>query len=111
MLFVSRFWEQAAGILETAASGDSESDIAIVVDPQNCLRIMYGSGWNIQALDREFQASAAYTITRTSQAVMVEAQSGSERCMLRKSTGTNPLAILANSVPHHLVSRSQLLLQ
>jgi hypothetical protein len=115
--FVSKFWEDAAGILETAAgaeSGDS-SDLAIVVDGQNCLRIVYGSGWNVEALQREYQASAAYTITRNSGAVTVEAQSGAERCTLRKQVGAHPLAFLGSGIPRHLVcavpSRAPLQLQ
>ena len=113
MVLVSRFWEDAAGILETAAiaSTGAGSDLAIVIDGQNCLRMVYGSDWTVEALQREYQASSAYTVKRSAGTVTVEGQSGAERCTLRKSlAATNPLAVLSSGVPHHLVVGSPLLL-
>jgi hypothetical protein len=112
MVLVSRFWEDAAGILETAAvaSTGAGSDLAIVIDGQNCLRMVYGSDWTIEALQREYQASSAYTVKRSAGTVTVEGQSGAERCTLRKSLPVNHLAVLGSGVPHHLVVGSPLLL-
>lgn len=109
MVVVSRLWEDAAGVLETAFKGPvgPESDLAILVDGQNCLRIVYGSEWNIDALQREYGASTAYTVRRSAASVTVEAQSGAERCTMRRSTGIHPLAILGSAVPHHLIATAR----
>jgi hypothetical protein len=102
---VNRFFEDAAGILETASASreDEPSDIAILIDTSNHMRIVDACGWELNALRREYQASIAYSVKRTAHTVVVEAQQGSEHCTFKKTLGGNPLASLLGGVAHHLV--------
>lgn len=112
MYGVNRLWEDAAGILETASAVREEdgSEFAILVDPQNNVRIVDASGWQLDALRREYQASTAYCVKRNAAAVVVEAQSGSDHCTLRKTLKENPLAALRTNIPYHLVHSQRALL-
>ena len=111
---MNRFWEDAASILETASAvPDGEhSDIAILIDDRKGLRIVDSSGWGLDALRREYQVSTAYSVKRTGDAVVVEAQSGSEQCTLKRNL--NSRAAMANlmggMIPHHLVRPERALL-
>lgn len=111
---MGRIWEDAAGILETAsAAGASESsDIAILIDYQNGLRIVDASGWELDALRREYRAAAAYSVKRTSQSVVVEAQDGQTQCTLKKSIGGQlPFGMLGGGIPaQHLIRPERVLL-
>lgn len=107
-----RIWEDAAGILETASAvGQSESsDIAILVDYQNGLRIVEASGWQLDALRREYHAAAAYSVKRTGQSVVVEAQDGQSQCTLKRSiSGQLPFSAM-NGIPQHLIRPERMLL-
>jgi hypothetical protein len=106
---VRRIWEDAAGILETASSAanTSQSDLGILIDERNGLRIVNASGWGIDALRREYRATTAYTVTRTGGAVVVEGQSGSDHCILKqRNYGTNPLSTLLGSISHHVSAKA-----
>ncbi|MBV9267794.1 MAG: hypothetical protein JO061_16615 [Acidobacteriaceae bacterium] len=102
---MNRFWEDAASIFETATAvrDGADSEIAILVDARNGLRIVDAAGWGLDALRREYQASTAYTVKRSGGSVTVEAQNGSDRCMLKKTSTGNALPNLLGGIPHHLV--------
>lgn len=109
---MSRIWQDAASILETAsASGAGESsDFAILIDHQNGLRMVNAAGWQLDALCREYQASAAFAVKRTACAVVVEAQDGENRCVLTKSTsGQLPFSAM-HGLPQHLIRPERVLL-
>jgi hypothetical protein len=112
MGIVERFWEDAAGILETASAvrENDRSEIAILIDAQQQLRIVDAAGWQIDALRREYQAKAAYTVKRDRASVVVEAQNSTERATLKKLLTENPLANLPGNIPYHLVRPGQALL-
>ncbi len=109
---MNRFWEEAASILETAAAAGTESrtDIGIIIDRANGLRIIDASGWNTEALRREYAATSVFTVKRSCNGVTVEAQNGSERARLSKSLPGNPLASLMQTIPHHLVTPTRALI-
>ena len=110
---MGRIWEDAASILETAsaAAGQPESsDIAILIDYQNGLRIVNAGGWQLDALRREYQAAAAYTVKRTSQSVVVEAQDGQSQCTLKKSIGGQLPFSFMSGIPQHLIRPERVLL-
>jgi hypothetical protein len=109
---VNRIWEDAAGILETASAvpENGRSEIAILIDERNSLRIVDASGWGLDALRREYQASTAYTVKRTSSAVVVEGGSDSDHCTLKKTLNRSALTNLMGSIPHHLVRPERMLL-
>jgi hypothetical protein len=109
---VGRIWEDAASILETAsAAGQNEpSDIAILIDRQNGMRIVNADGWQLDALCREYQAAAAYTVKRTSRSVVVEAQDGQTQCVLKKSIGGQLPFSAMSGIPQHLIRPDRVLL-
>ena len=109
---MNRFWEDAANIFETASAvregGDSE--IAILIDDQKSLRIVDAAGWGLDALRREYQVSTAYTVKRSANSVVVEAENGSEHCTLKKNLGGSLLQNLMGGIPHHLIHPERMLL-
>jgi hypothetical protein len=109
---VGRIWEDAASILETASAagqGDS-SDIAILIDYQNGLRIVNADGWQLDALRREYHAAAAYSVKRTAQSVTVEAQDGQSQCTLKKALGGQLPFSSTYGIPQHLIRPERMLL-
>lgn len=109
---VNRFWQDAAGIFETASAvtDGSASNLAILVDERNGLRIVDAEGWGLDALRREYSVATAYTVKRTGSAVVVEAQNASETCTFKKSLSGASLTNLGGSIPYHLVWATQPLL-
>ena len=112
MKAVNRVWEDAASIFETAAAaaGGDPSEIAILVDDRQSLRIVDARGWGLDALRREYQAGAAYVVKRTSTSVVVEGSSGSDHCTFSKALPTKMLTNLGGLIPHHLIHSEQRLL-
>jgi hypothetical protein len=112
MRLVTGIWQDALNILETASAiQDGErSEIAILIDDRNGMRIVDACGWQLDALRREYSAKAAYTVKRSSGSVVVEAQSGADHCTLTKKIAANPLAVMARSIPYHLIRSGQSLL-
>ena len=100
---MSRLWEDAAGILETASVQQEPegSDFAILVDRQNGIRIVDAAGWRLDALQREYQAETAFLVKRTLTSVRVEAQSGPYLCKLETTLSAGTLAALTGGVAHH----------
>jgi hypothetical protein len=109
---VGRIWEDAASILETASAAgqDESSDIAILIDSQNALRIVDAGGWQLDALRREYQAAAAYSVKRTAQSVVVEAQDGQSQCTLKKALGGQLPFSAMSGIPQHLIRPERMLL-
>ncbi len=112
---MGQIWKDAASILETAsaaAAGQSDSsNIAILIDHQNGLRIVNADGWQLDALRREYHAAAAYTVKRTAQSVVVEGQDGQTHCTLKQSIGGSQLPFSAmNGIPQHLIRPERMLL-
>lgn len=101
---MSRFWDDAASIFETAtAVRDSEaSDIAILVTENQSLRVVDAKGWGLDALRREYSASTAYTVKRAAGSVVVEAANGIERCTMQKRMSAAAQTNLLGALPYHL---------
>jgi hypothetical protein len=112
MRFVNGIWQDALNILETASAiqDGGHSEIAILIDDRNGMRIVDACGWQLDALRREYSAKTAYTVKRTGASVVVEAQSGADHCTLTKNITANPLASMARSIPYHLIRSDQHLL-
>jgi hypothetical protein len=102
---VSRFWQDAASIFETATAvaDGSPSHIAILMDERNGLRIVESSGWALDALRREYNADTAYSVQRTANSVVVQANNGTESCTLKRNLSNAALTNLGGSIPFHLV--------
>jgi hypothetical protein len=99
-------------ILETASAAREAgpSEIAILIDDRNGMRIVDAAGWQLDALQREYSAKTAYTVKRTSGSVVVEASRGADQFTLKKNLARNPLAAMTTNIPHHLVRPQQALL-
>jgi len=102
---VNRIWEDAVGILETASAqfDNLQPDFAILIDDRNGLRMIDGSGWQLEALQTEYRATTAFLVKRTPSSVSVQAQSGSDSCCLQRSTVATTLAGLTGGIVHHQV--------
>jgi hypothetical protein len=102
---VNRIWEDAVGILETASGqwDNSQPDLAILIDERNGLRMIDGSGWQLEALRTEYRAATAFLVKRTPSTVSVQAQSGSDSCRLQRSTTAATLAGLTGGIAHYRV--------
>jgi len=109
---MSRLWEDAVGILETASVQQEPdgSDFAILVDHQNGIRIVDAAGWRLDALQTEYQAGTAFLVKRTLTSVRVEAQSGPYRCNLETTLSAGALGALTGGVAHHQIRQESLLL-
>jgi len=108
---MSRLWEDAVGILETASVQQEPvgPDFAILVDSRKGLRIVDAAGWRLDAIQTEYQAGTAFLVKRTSTSVQVEAQSGLDRCSLRTTLSSGALAALTGGIAHHLIHPCALL--
>jgi hypothetical protein len=102
---VSRFWQDAASIFETATAvaDASPSHIAILMDERNGLRIVDSAGWTLDALRREYQVQTAYSVQRTGGSVVVQADNGAESCTMKRNLSNSALTNLGGVIPHHLI--------
>lgn len=102
---MGRIWEDAASILEAAsAAGPGEtSDIVILIDRQNGIRIVNAGGRELDALYREYQAASAYSVKRTARSVEVEARDGENRCVLKRAIGGELPFGAVGGIPQHLI--------
>ena len=108
MTNVNRFWQDAAGVFETATAvaDGSVTHLAILVDERNGLRIMDSSGWTLDALRREYNPTAAYTVTRTGSSVLVEGRNATESCSFQKISPQHLLRSRSGVIPNHLLQTS-----
>jgi hypothetical protein len=84
--FVSRFLKDAEEILE-AAGMSAEPEISILIHGRGGIHLVTGKGdWPLESLLAESGAAAAYRVSRRGGQVLVEGQSQSESCLLRKRT-------------------------
>lgn len=109
---MTEIWKDAVSILETASAvrGGDSSEIAILLDERQGMRIVDAAGWQLDALKREYNATTAFTVKRNTASVVVEASSGCDQYTLKKNLLTNPLAGMAHGVPKHLIQPEQFLL-
>src|SRR5947207_6452399 len=78
---VSRFWQDAMQILETARQG-AETNVGILVDHTGGIRIVDSAGWNPDSMQAHYGARTVYQITRSPRGVRVAGKCGGESCLL-----------------------------
>jgi hypothetical protein len=82
---VDRFLADARGILETAFAAEGpESELTILVDEEDSIRILETAGVPLAALQQELGARTAFRVKRTPSMVQVEGRSGSQSCLLQQ---------------------------
>ncbi len=109
---MSQIWQDAANLLRTAAAsvpGES-SRVALLLDAQNGLRIVDAGGWALDALQREYGARTAFTVTRRDGTVVVEGQTDTEKCRLSQMSRPQLSIRSVHGIPHHLIATPQPLL-
>jgi hypothetical protein len=81
---VSRFFETAREIVETAESAASSglpvSDVTILMGHNGSLHFISDCDWPLDSLVRERGAEMAYRVKKDSRGVRVEGQAGSQSC-------------------------------
>ncbi len=96
---VSRFFEQAASLLEAAEtaaeSGQPTSDWTIVVAREGGIRMLAGgSDWSLEALEQEHAARMVYRICRQRGAIRVEGRAGARTCLFQAAKPNGAARIL-----------------
>lgn len=88
---MSRFWEDAVQILETArrSRDGSSGDLALIIDPAGGLRIVPAEGWSTEGLCSEY-GGTVYHVTRSGHGVCVEGRAAGMSCTLRVPFLTPP---------------------
>lgn len=86
MYLVSRFAQQAQQLLDTAESGESCSEMTILIGADGALRLCADSDWPLDSLAAEHGARTAYRISHRNGSVRVEGREGSRRCVLESNT-------------------------
>jgi hypothetical protein len=87
---MSRFWQDAVQILETASHAPHDAfsaDMAVIVDSSGGLRIVSSAGWSIEGLRSEY-GGAVYQVRRSDRDVYVKGSAPGMHCVL-----SGPLAI------------------
>lgn len=98
-LAVTRFFQDAGEILNTAAAATSEespASMAILIDRQGGLRIVEAAGWNPRALEAHYGAETVYQITRTPETVQVMGISGAQTCRMETARPQLPFQGVPN---------------
>jgi hypothetical protein len=106
---MSRFWNDAVRVLETASQAPHDgfsSDLALIIGADGGLRMVGAVGWSIEGL-RSVYGGAVYRVTRSGHEVCVEGRAPGMSCLLRGPLTTPPLQ---ESAPRNLPNHRKLLL-
>jgi hypothetical protein len=91
---VSRFAEQAQQILDTAESGESGSEMTILIGGEGAIRLFTDSDWPLDSLALEHGARTAYRVSHRNGSVRVEGRQGSRSCLLESKTPAQTARLL-----------------
>jgi hypothetical protein len=93
---VSRFFECAREILDTATAAGDPSEATILITSEGGIRILSESDWPLDRLVAHHGARSAYRVSSRSDRIAVEGRSRTESCRLESlrfplRAGTSPL--------------------
>ncbi|HWR53493.1 MAG TPA: hypothetical protein VN428_20465 [Bryobacteraceae bacterium] len=93
---MSRFFECAREILETATASGDPAEATILITSEGGIRILSDSDWPLDRLVSHHAARSAYRVSRRYGKVAVEGRSQTEACRLESlryplRAGTSPL--------------------
>lgn len=101
---MSGFLDNARQIFETAENamlaGEAPSELAILVGGEGGIRIIAGSDWPLESLQREHGASMAYQVSANSKGVRVVGREGVRTCQFETPAPAQTARLLLNAVPH-----------
>jgi hypothetical protein len=91
---VSRFAQQAQQLLDTAESGESCSEMTILISGEGGIRLFADSDWPLDSLAREHGARTAYRVSHRDGSVRVEGREGSRKCVLESTNAARAAHLL-----------------
>jgi hypothetical protein len=105
---MSRFWNDAVQVLETASHSTQDgfsSDFAVIVDGAGTLRIVAAEGWSPEGLRSEY-GGTVYHISRTGRDICVEGRAPGMSCTLRVPSAA---PLLPQAIPTYSLESRKLL--
>ena len=109
---MSRFWDNAVEVFETASSAaeaGSGSDVAVLVDRSGGLRIVMAEGWSPEGLQSHYGASTVYHVSHNSGSVCVEGRGPGMSCTLRGAQAGASAFRMPACLPLYTVTTPKLL--
>lgn len=88
---MSRFWNDAQRILDTAIHGDA--DVGVLIDPSGAIRIVDAAGWRPEALQAHYGAQTVYQVTHSQSTVRVTGRSGNRSCIVEERRPSLPAGV------------------
>ncbi len=116
MCSVSRFWEDAQKVFETARcsleAGHEISETTILVSPEGGISLIVDSDWPLNSLQAHRGAVVAYRVSQQRGKLRLEGRAGSQTCLF-EAAKPNGVArsLLAESPTARLLTSTRLLPQ
>jgi len=106
MFFVSRFFENAANILDAAQcavqSGQTPSHLTILLGCEGGIRMIAESDWPLDSLQAYHGASSVYRVSEVNERVRVEGREGSRTCVMETPKGPSAAKLILGGVRANL---------
>jgi hypothetical protein len=107
MGFVSQFVENAARIFEAAEnaalSGQSLSDMTILISQSGGIRMVADSDWPLDSLQAWHGAQMAYRVSQQEGMVRVHGRAGAQTCSFETARPERAVRLLLGSQPQYEV--------
>ena len=101
---MSRFVANAVQILDAAEnvarSGQTPSEMTILITPEGGIRMFAESDWPLDSLQAHHGAGMAYRVSQRASMVRVEGRAGSRTCLFETARPEWAARLLLNQ-PHH----------
>jgi hypothetical protein len=79
---VSRFFQHAEEIFQTAQAGRDDCELSILIKPDGGIHVLEAPDWALEPLRLHHAASAVYRVSRRRGKVRLEARSAGESCVM-----------------------------
>ncbi len=98
MVFVSRFFEDAANLLDAAEcaahSGQAPSHLTIVLGGEGGIRMIADSDWPLDSLQAYHGAASVYRVSGQNENIRVEGREGSRTCLFESPKRPSAAALI-----------------
>jgi hypothetical protein len=106
MLFVSRFLENAAKLLDAAEcavqSGHTPSHLTILVGCEGGIRMIADSDWPLDSLQAHHGATMAYRVSQAHEKVRVEGREGVRTCVFESPAAPSAARLILGGVRNYM---------
>ena len=99
---MSRFWQDAVQVLETATEGDAE--LGLLVDESGAIRIVDATGWRPEALQAHYGVRTVFQVSHTASTVRVMGRCGDRSCTMEADRPARRVPPLPVGMPLYTVS-------